>query len=177
MSKSSSKCKLSPQSILRKNIRKFDDPILKEKCRLIDTDKDKDLVSKTIDTMRKTLCATELGVGIAAPQIGETLQICVLRLDPSRFSFKIMINPEIVSHSEDRVKKVEGCLSYPKVFCSVERWKTVKVKYLNENFIMTEEELEEYPSRVAAHEIDHTQGICQVGDYWHLMIEPYISKK
>ena len=68
---------------------------------------------------------------------------------------RTIINPEIVWHSEDRIKSVEGCMSYPErpVF-NLRRWEIVKVKYWT-FWGKREKKFYYYRAMVLQHEIDH----------------------
>ena len=70
-----------------------------------------------------------------------------------------MINPEILSFSNEMVLGEEGCLSVPDKFADVSRHKYIKVKYLDIDGNEKEEELENFNARVVQHEIDHLDGI------------------
>lgn len=105
------------------------------------------------------------GVGLAAPQIGINLAICVIWPDASS-PFKTYINPVITWSSKKILKgipgsdnRLEGCLSIPKVWGIVNRHQTVAVKYLDEKGAVREEKLSDFPAIVIAHEIDHLNGI------------------
>jgi len=165
MSKYNKSKKESLQSTLRRMIRKFDDPILKMVCSPVELNQ-KDEALRISDLMKKVLNTTELGVGLAAVQIGYPLCICVLRIDPNKFKFQVLINPTIVSYGEGKITTMEGCLSYPKFFCPVERWLDIKVSYLNEDFAKVEEDFHGFEARVVQHEVQHCQGMCLVGDYY-----------
>jgi peptide deformylase len=153
------------KSMLSK-ILKYDNDILMTKCEEVKVGTD---VSKTISTMKKVLGCTKNGVGLSASQIGVFDRIIVLRIDASKYAIKAMINPEIISHSEEKKYGIEGCLSYPETFAPVERYAWVEVKYFDENW-------EEHTIKttvgtiegiVIQHEIEHLlEGHCQIHDWW-----------
>ena len=60
----------------------------------------------------------------------------------------------------------EGCLSYPNFYTKISRPRKIEVTYYDENMKMHTEEFEEFKSILIQHEIDHTFGICKVGDAW-----------
>lgn len=150
-----------------KKIRKWDDPVLKEKCEAVEQCED---VSKITEELKKVLGFTKDGVGLAASQLGYKKKIIALRLKMGSEPV-IMINPEIIDKSDNTGTAVEGCLSYPGVFCRVERNTKVKVKYLDESFKSKSEWKMGHEGIVIQHEIDHTLGICKVGEHYFGLTE------
>lgn len=121
-------------------------------------------VTKDILKLIKDMHATTLdadGLGIAAPQVGVSLRICV-----SKFNGKLqpMINPEIMWRSDETEEMEEGCLSLPRVTVSVVRSRSVTVKYLDVKGQEQERKLEGMDARAAQHEVDHLNGVLIV-DY------------
>ncbi len=105
------------------------------------------------------------GVGLAAPQVGLALRMFVVDGDalsddyPECAGFKrCMINPEILSESEDTDVKDEGCLSIPGIYEPVKRPKWIEMKYLDENFVEHTERIEGFAARMTLHEYDHLDG-------------------
>ena len=109
---------------------------------------------KLLDDMAETMYAAE-GVGLAAPQINQSLQIVVL--DDGNGLIEL-INPEILSHSEETEMGVEGCLSVPGYYGSVSRYKKIKVRALNRHGKTVVYEPEGFLARIFQHEIDHLYG-------------------
>ena len=109
---------------------------------------------KLLDDMAETMYAAE-GVGLAAPQINQSLQIVVL--DDGNGLIEL-INPEILSHSEEAEMGVEGCLSVPGYYGSVSRYKKIKVRALNRHGKTVVYEPEGFLARIFQHEIDHLYG-------------------
>jgi peptide deformylase len=64
--------------------------------------------------------STVTGIGIAAPQVGRNITVCVV--DPF-----VMVNPVIAAHSEEQFEFAEGCLSFPGMVSKTWRWKWVTV--------------------------------------------------
>jgi len=147
-------------------ILKYDNDILTSRCEEVPQGTD---VSKTIKTMKKVLGCTENGVGLAASQIGILDRIIAVKPDASKYATTIMINPEIISHSDEKKYGIEGCLSYPKTFAPVERYAWVEIKYFDENW-----KEQTFKSKVGTidgiiiqHEIEHlSEGHCQIHDWW-----------
>ena len=105
------------------------------------------------------------GVGLAAPQIGENLRVFVIDVgtDPKTMCPITFINPKILK-KEGAIVSNEGCLSFPEAYTEVRRYKSVKVKALNEKgkpFVLevTDGSL---LARAIQHEYDHLDGILFV---------------
>ena len=71
---------------------------------------------------------------------------------------RVLINPEIVEESPERVTYEEGCLSFPGVHERVTRAERIRVKYLNERFEPVEEALGGFAARIVEHECEHLAG-------------------
>ncbi len=120
-------------------------------------------VKKLIDNMVETL-KKEKGLGLAAPQVGVSRRIilALFNYDTNEEMIVALINPEIVSHSVDRILGEEGCLSIPGVYKPVERYKKIQVKFTDIKRNTQILELEDLNARIVQHEIDHLDGILFV---------------
>lgn len=99
------------------------------------------------------------GVAIAAPQIGCCWRIVVINENQKLpFSPLVLLNPEIVEHSETRNVASEGCLSLPCWSAEVPRYDSVVVEYYSIEGKKERIEAEGYAARVLQHEIDHLSG-------------------
>ena len=127
-------------------------PILKETAKPVDHITKR--IKKLLDDMAETMYAAE-GVGLAAPQVNESLQLVVL--DDGKGLIEL-INPEIIEHSEEMQDGVEGCLSVPGYYGNVERYANIKVKALNRRGKTVVYEAEGFLARIFQHEIDHLFG-------------------
>lgn len=108
-----------------------------------------------LDDMYETMLAHD-GVGIAAPQIGKNLQMAVVEVDENdRFD---LINPQIIDRKGKSVF-VEGCLSIPHVFGTVERAEEITVRYYDREGDEMEVTAYGYLARAIQHEIDHLNGV------------------
>lgn len=108
-----------------------------------------------LDDMYETMLAHD-GVGIAAPQIGKNLQMAVVEVDENdRFD---LINPQIIDCKGKSVF-VEGCLSIPHVFGTVERAEEITVRYYDREGDEMEVTAYGYLARAIQHEIDHLNGV------------------
>ena len=100
------------------------------------------------------------GIGLAAPQINISQRIIVMDCgkDESPELFK-MINPEIISQSDARSVREEGCLSIPDQTADVERPAEVEVRYLDENGTSQSLVATGLLAACVQHEIDHLNGV------------------
>jgi peptide deformylase len=102
-------------------------------------------------------------VGLAAPQVGVNKRLIVVSLmrtyDDETYRTIAMVNPEIIEHSDDRVKDEEWCLSVPGERGDVERWEWVKVSFVDPEGRKYAMRLEELAARIVQHEIDHLDGV------------------
>jgi peptide deformylase len=122
-------------------------------------------LKKLIDDMWITLAEAE-GVGLAAPQIGKNIRLFIVDCtpwgedDPTLADYKrVFINPEIYEESEETSLFEEGCLSLPGLHENVRRPVTIRMRYLDENFVEHDEEFTGKPARVIQHEYDHIEGL------------------
>ena len=106
------------------------------------------------------------GVGIAAPQVYESLSLFIVASRPiSRYPDaptmepEIVVNPEIVWRSDEVVKGWEGCLSIPGLRGYVPRHQRIRVHYWSLDGLENEREFAGFVARVFQHEDDHLRGI------------------
>jgi peptide deformylase len=111
----------------------------------------KELAENLIETM-----AANSGVGLAAPQCGILKQVIIVLVNEEP---KVLINPEIIFESEEKVTEQEGCLSFSGEFYNIPRAKEVTVKYRNLSGHPMLETHTGLVARCLLHEIDHLQGI------------------
>lgn len=101
-------------------------------------------------------------VGLAAPQVGVNKRLVIVSLlkdrDDEDFKTVIMINPEILEHSETTDKEEEWCLSVPGATGKVERFLSIKLKYLDTKAKEKILKLSGVSARIVQHEIDHLNG-------------------
>ena len=120
----------------------------------------KELIANMFETM-----VHADGVGLAAPQIGLPIRVVTITLDPLSEDYpefkgfnKAYINPHILEIGGEEVSMEEGCLSLPGIHETVKRGNKIRVKYMDEDFVEHEEEVEGYLARVMQHEFDHLDG-------------------
>jgi len=99
------------------------------------------------------------GIGLAAPQVGKSVKLCVIKLDGKTH---ILINPEIISKSWRKIIAEEGCLSFPGQYIPVKRSRSVKVVAQDRNGKAITIAAEGLFSRALLHEIDHLDGILYI---------------
>lgn len=133
-----------------------------------------DIKSEEIQKLVKDLIQTcdehPLGVGIAAPQIGVSKAVLVIRTKPTKTRpelkarTRIAINPEILEYIGAPVQLWDGCLSEGKevMYAQTERYKKVRVKYYTEEAELKEEVLDGFIAHVFQHETDHLSGLLFV---------------
>jgi peptide deformylase len=150
----------------------YGDPILRAKGKRIDPidDRIRELAANMIETMHAAN-----GVGLAAQQVGEALQLTVLDIsavedrpsslkvdgediDPKTAMPLVLINPEIELRGETEVG-VEGCLSFPEITGNIERAKSVVVRAQNLESEIIQFEASGFLARAIQHEGDHLNGI------------------
>ena len=115
------------------------------------------LIPKMIETMHHAH-----GVGLAAPQIGESLRLAVALVDKKIYC---LINPEITSRSQTNIVFEEGCLSLPGEFLPIVRSETLTIRYQNEKGLPKKLRATGLLAIVLQHEIDHLDGILITNRY------------
>lgn len=151
-----------------KEIVTFPDPFLRLKAKPVKKF-DKELQT-LIDDMFETMRA-EPGVGLAAPQIGESMRLVVIEYaeepededapepKPKRY---VLVNPEITQKSEEMVEGMEGCLSIPGLIGTVDRHEKVTVKALTRHGKPQKVKAEGWMARIIQHELDHLDGVLYI---------------
>ncbi len=114
-------------------------------------------IQELILAMEKTMDEKN-GLGLAAPQIGKLLRLCIIKETPDS-ELLVLINPKITSHSREKKIDNEGCLSFPGKFLPIERFEKVKVRYLDNNGNKCKIKASGLLARALQHEIDHLDGI------------------
>jgi len=120
------------------------------------------LVDDMVETMRQAP-----GVGLAAPQVNESLRLIVIEFgnednEETPPKLYIVVNPEITRSSKDTLVGTEACLSIPGIQGDVERMAAVTVKGLNRHGKPITIKAKGWLARIFQHEIDHLDGILFV---------------
>ena len=151
-------------------IRIYGDPVLREKARPVEetTAALRRLAEDMIDTMVEAE-----GIGLAAPQVGETVRVCVVNLgamrpelfldrrgaslegDPDHL---VLVNPRVVRQEGEQTGE-EGCLSFPEIYDKVTRPDVVRVEATDLDGRPVEIEGSGLLARVLIHEYDHLEGV------------------
>ena len=138
--------------------------VLREKAAEAEQSKKEEL-SALVTDLWETLAVSE-GCGLAAPQIGESLRVCVVDGDvmqdiyPYLKGFKrTFINPVIIEKSEESSTYNEGCLSLPGIYCDVQRPARIKVEYYDADLNPQCEEFDKFAARMIQHEFSHLDGV------------------
>jgi peptide deformylase len=134
-------------------------------------------IQMLIEKMRKTMQEAP-GVGLAAPQIGLSLQLAVIEdreeyhkdvsaeqlaeRERRPLPFHVLINPKITEKSEAQVEFFEGCLSLGGFLALVSRAHRVRVECLDERGKPKEISASGWYARILQHEIDHLQGTLYI---------------
>ena len=104
------------------------------------------------------------GVGLAGPQVNISKRILVADLSyvsNENYGYRSikMVNPEVVSYSEEIVESEEGCLSFPGLAIKVSRPVAVRVNFLSPLGERKEQTFIDWSARIILHEIDHLNGV------------------
>jgi peptide deformylase len=100
------------------------------------------------------------GVGLAAPQLGEEVQIFIYRAaGPPEIPLHVVINPMIASHGRELVYDWEGCLSIPDLRGLVPRHPSVRVQGLDRQGKPLDYVVSGFEARIVQHEFDHLNGV------------------
>jgi len=140
-----------------RKIFQYPDPVLRHETAAIDQFDDK--LKTLADDMAETMYDAP-GIGLAAPQIGESVKLIVVDTSKQEDGreFMALVNPEIVDHQGSQLDE-EGCLSVPELTSNVQRFKKIKVTYQDLDGQPQELTVEDRFAVVLQHEIDHLNGI------------------
>ncbi len=135
----------------------FPDPILRQKAKKITIFDDS--LTELISDMAATMYDAP-GIGLAAPQIGESIQLIVVDVskEEDEQKFTVMLNPEITEREGSQVDE-EGCLSVLDLTASVKRSQKITVCYQDTSGTTHTFTTEDRFAVVMQHEIDHLHGI------------------
>ena len=139
-------------------------PVLRKKAKAIADVKDPK-VQQLIDDLITTVADVD-GVGIAAPQVYQSLRIFIMASKPNaRYPHAphmkplALINPKVLSWSKKQEKDWEGCLSIPGVRALVPRDVSIKVEYTDRKGKLVQRTFKNFLARIFQHELDHLDGI------------------
>lgn len=136
------------------------DPRLREECAPVE-EIGPELV-ELVERMKRDMFENS-GCGLAAPQVGELIQLVIIDVDYTSaddYDPYVLINPVIVEQSDTKVPYHEGCLSIPGITCEIERPDHVVVEAENlDGELMRYEATGDLMCVCLQHEIDHLHGI------------------
>ncbi|MBA2353489.1 MAG: peptide deformylase [Acidobacteria bacterium] len=142
---------------MRRPILRYGAPVLHCRARQVATVTP--AIETLIDDMRETMHAAA-GVGLAAPQVGESVRVCLVDLSAGRMpeQLHVLINPEVLAREGLQLRE-EGCLSVPGIEATVPRPATLSVRALDRDGSSREVHAEGLLARAIQHELDHLDGI------------------
>lgn len=143
-----------------KEIRKWNDPVLKQPCKPVDVKELRKIKRDLEDTIRKT----DTGVGMAAPQIG--ISKCVVIVNIPKQGLMLFANPVILDTNQEMDAYYEGCLSFPDHYVKIERPTALFIEWMTRKGKTRREWIGGFAAKVLGHEMDHLLGRCLVGDAW-----------
>ena len=138
-------------------------------------------IRKLADDMLETMYDAP-GIGLAAIQVAQPLRLITMDLAKPDESGetqpkpRVFINPEIIARSEELSVYEEGCLSIPEYYEEVERPAKVRVRFLDLDGKLHEEDAEGLYATCIQHEIDHLNGVLFV-DYLSKLKRDRVFKK
>lgn len=167
---------------MRIKIASVGEPVLRAEARPLTSEEiDSQRIHELIQHMHETL-ADAPGVGLAAPQVGEPLQLAIIEdkveyhanltatelaeRERTPVPFQVLINPQIRFLSRAEINFFEGCLSLPGFVGVVPRARTVLVEALDHQGKPVRIEAKGWYARVLQHEIDHLRGTLYIDRMW-----------
>lgn len=136
------------QEVLHRHVEHVADPTAPEMLALI---------PEMVETMRQAD-----GVGLAAPQIGRSISLCVIEINGA---VSVYFNPKILKRSEEKVIFEEGCLSLPGEFFPIERSEKIVIRYDDPAGKSRKLTATGFLAIVLQHEIDHLEGTLIIDRY------------
>ena len=153
------------------------DPVLRRRARPLSVEElASPRIQQLIVDMRETMRAAP-GVGLAAPQIGESIQLVVIEDPPAYHAdlsadelaareraavpFHVLVNPTLTVRTDEQVAAFEGCLSFAGFRMIVPRARKVRVEALDEHGERFVKVATGWYARILQHEVDHLNGtVC-----------------
>ena len=135
-------------------VRTYPDPVLRQRAAAVKR-VDRELL-RLVERMFETMYGQK-GVGLAAPQVGESIRLCVFNCTGREDGERVLVNPVLVEAHGEAVDE-EGCLSVPGVSSKVPRAERVKVRAYDLEGRELEIEADGLEARCLQHELDHLEG-------------------
>jgi len=147
----------------------FGNPVLRQQTRLLESE---EILSPEIQdliaNMQHTLITKKYGVGLAAPQVGKSIALALVEIQPTTArpdvapQSMILINPVITQTFGRRKQLWEGCISLggskDGVFAKVPRYTRIRLRYQDATGAVHEQDFDGLVAHVIQHEVDHLQG-------------------
>jgi peptide deformylase len=151
----------------------FGNPILRQTARrLSGAEILSDEIQQLIHDMQFTLENRQYGVGLAAPQVGQSVALSIIGIKPSPTRPKVtpvkmvIINPKIIMNYGEQTELWEGCISLGNgpdaPYAKVPRYEKVRVAYQDESAQAHERDFNGLLAHILQHEIDHLNGVLFV---------------
>ncbi len=146
------------------NIIQIGNSLLRNTAKTIADATDSEIIQLANDLITTAELAN--GVGIAAPQVAQSYRLFIMASRPSiryphapKMSPTAVVNPVIVSRSDEMVKDWEGCLSVPNLRGLIPRHREIEVEYTSIDGEVQHQVLTDFVARIFQHELDHLDGI------------------
>jgi peptide deformylase len=145
------------------HIRQWGDPVLRERARRVETFDD--AFAQQVSELAQLMRDAE-GAGLAATQVGSLRRVFVYRLpdDEDEAPARVIVNPELVSTSDERETELEGCLSLGKarINVDVERPSAIVLEAQDADGQSLRIEADGIHARILQHELDHLEGVLML---------------
>ncbi len=139
-------------------------PVLRKKALPVENIKDPQ-TQNLIDNLIATVTDAD-GVGLAAPQVYQSLKIFILASHPNprypnapEMEPAAIINPGVISASESKTKDWEACLSVPGIRGLIPRHNSILAEYTTRDGAKIKKEFNDFVARIFQHEFDHLEGL------------------
>lgn len=151
----------------------FGNPVLRTPARRLTAEEIlSDGTQQLIQDMRDLLAGRKHGVGLAAPQVGQSVAVSVIGIKPTPNHTDttavdmVIINPEIVRTYGRKTGMWEGCISFGSgpaaPYAQAMRYTKIRIRYRDEQAVQHEADYDGLLAHVLQHEIDHLNGILFV---------------
>ncbi len=136
-----------------------------------------DALRALMDDMLETMYAAP-GIGLAAVQVGVPQRVIVMDLarEDEAPQPRYFVNPEIVWRSDEMAVREEGCLAVPEIYDEVERPARVKIRFLDYDGALIEDNAEGLLAVCIQHEMDHLEGVLFIDHLSRLKRDRAVSK-
>lgn len=156
-------------------------PTLSQKARAVRTEEFGPDLEALLSDMAQTMYAAP-GVGLAAPQVGDSRRILVANLGgdedaESQDRLVHMVNPEILERTAETITWEESCLSVPEYEIDVVRSRRIRVCWQDGSGAEHDDWFEVFPAVVLQHEMDHLDGVTLLNHSSRLKRSRYLARQ